>query len=124
MDLVLGEAGGSVILDFKTAARADELSELTHEIQLGCYAYLFRQSTGTTESALEIRRLIKTKVPQILFHRWPARTERHFQRLFAWSGPISTICTRLALSFDLGTPAATAIFVSDTAASGQGKHSS
>jgi putative RecB family exonuclease len=83
MDLVLGEADGSVILDFKTAARADELSELTHEIQLGCYAYLFRQSTGTTESGLEIRRLIKTKVPQILFHRWPARTERHFQRLLS-----------------------------------------
>jgi hypothetical protein len=83
MDLVLGEAVGPVITDFKTAARADELSELTHEIQLGCYAYLFRHSTGTTESALEIRRLIKTKVPQILFHRWPARTERHFQRLLS-----------------------------------------
>ncbi len=83
MDLVLQEETGPVIVDFKTAARADELSELAHEIQLGCYGYLFRQATGTTESALEIRRLVKTKAPQISFHRWPARTERHFGRLFA-----------------------------------------
>jgi len=82
MDLVLKEDAGPVIVDFKTAARAEELSELAHEIQLGCYAYLFRESTGTVESALEIRRLIKTKTPQISFHRWPARTERHLGRLF------------------------------------------
>jgi putative RecB family exonuclease len=83
MDLVLREQTGPVIIDFKTAARADEVSELTHEIQLGCYGYLFRQATGASESALEIRRLVKTKTPQISFHRWPARTERHFGRLFA-----------------------------------------
>jgi putative RecB family exonuclease len=34
MDLVLQEGTGPVIVDFKTAARADELSELAHEIQL------------------------------------------------------------------------------------------
>jgi putative RecB family exonuclease len=83
MDLVLQEDAGPVIVDFKTAARADELSELAHEIQLGCYGYLFRQATGASESALEIRRLVKTKVPQISFHRWPARSEQHFGRLFA-----------------------------------------
>jgi hypothetical protein len=83
MDLVLQEETGPLIVDFKTAARADELSELAHEIQLGCYGYLFRQATGMTELALEIRRLVKTKVPQVSFHRWPARTERHFGRLFA-----------------------------------------
>jgi putative RecB family exonuclease len=83
MDLVLQDETGPVIVDFKTAARADELSELAHEIQLGCYGYLFRRATGTSESALEIRRLVKTKTPQISFHRWPARTERHFGRLFA-----------------------------------------
>jgi putative RecB family exonuclease len=83
MDLVLQEETGPVIVDFKTAARADELSELAHEIQLGCYGYLFRQATGASESALEIRRLAKTKVPQVSFHRWPARSEQHFGRLFA-----------------------------------------
>jgi putative RecB family exonuclease len=82
IDLVLGEPDGSVIVDFKTAARADELSELVHEIQLGSYAYLFRKVTGTEESGLELRRLVKTKVPQVLFHRWPARSERHLGRLF------------------------------------------
>ena len=64
LDLVLEEHAGPVIVDFKTAARADQLSELSHEIQLGCYAYLFRQTTGLNESALEIRRLVKTKMPQ------------------------------------------------------------
>lgn len=83
MDLVLDESGGPVIVDFKTASRAQELTELAHEMQLGCYAYLFRQSTGTSESALEIRRMVKTKTPQISFHRWPARTDRHMGRLFA-----------------------------------------
>ena len=83
LDLVLEEHAGPVIVDFKTAARAGEMPELSHEVQLGCYAYLFRQSTGTTESALEIRRLVKTKTPQVSFHRWPARTQNHFGRLFA-----------------------------------------
>ncbi len=83
MDLVLEEDCGPVIVDFKTAARAGEMPELSHEIQLGCYAYLFRQTTGLNESALEIRRLVKTKTPQVSFHRWPARTGNHFGRLFA-----------------------------------------
>jgi hypothetical protein len=83
MDLVLEEDCGPLIVDFKTAARADQLSELSHEVQLGCYVYLFRETTGTTESALEIRRLVKTKKPQVSFHRWPARTGNQFGRLFA-----------------------------------------
>jgi putative RecB family exonuclease len=60
MDLVHHRDAGPLIVDFKTAARTDQLSELSHEIQLGCYAYLFRQTTGLTEWALEIRRLVKT----------------------------------------------------------------
>ena len=35
------------------------------------------------ESGLEVRSLVKTKVPKIEFHAYPARTERHFCRLFA-----------------------------------------
>jgi putative RecB family exonuclease len=38
LDLVLEEDSGPLIVDFKTAARADQLPELSHEIQLGCYA--------------------------------------------------------------------------------------
>ncbi len=32
---------------------------------------------------MQIRRLIKTKTPRIEMHRYPARTEAHFGRLFA-----------------------------------------
>src|SRR5258708_36505690 len=42
MDLVLDEEAGPLIVDFKTAARNSEPLEITHEIQLSCYSYLFR----------------------------------------------------------------------------------
>jgi len=56
---------------------------VTHEIQLSCYAWLYRQLTGQRESALEIRSLIKTKTPKLEIHRYPARSDVHFGRLFA-----------------------------------------
>ena len=40
----------------------------THEIQLSSYAYLFRHVERRQEAGLEIRSLIKTKVPKIEFH--------------------------------------------------------
>jgi putative RecB family exonuclease len=83
IDLVLKEDSGPVIIDFKTAARAQNMLELSYEIQCGCYSYLFRQTTGMPEAALEIRRLVKTQPPQISFHRWPARSSSHLGRLFA-----------------------------------------
>jgi hypothetical protein len=83
MDLVLPAPDGPVITDFKTAARGGELLETAHEIQLSSYSYLHRHVTQTTESALEIRSLIKTKSPRIETHRYPARTTRHFRRLFS-----------------------------------------
>jgi predicted RecB family nuclease len=55
----------------------------THEIQLSCYAYLFRRHSPVQEAGLEIRNLVKTKTPQVQFHRYPSRTEQHFGRLFA-----------------------------------------
>jgi hypothetical protein len=83
MDLVLPEPEGPVITDFKTTARGGELLETAHEIQLSSYSYLHRHVSQTTESALEIRSLIKTKVPRVETHRYPARTIRHYRRLFA-----------------------------------------
>ena len=83
MDLVLPEAAGPLIADFKTAAKSSEPLEISHEIQLSCYAYLFRETSAVDETALEIRSLVKTKTPQVHFHRYPARDERHFRRLFA-----------------------------------------
>ncbi len=83
MDLVLPEAADPLIADFKTAAKSSEPLEISHEIQLSCYAYLFREPSPVDEAALEIRSLVKTKTPQVHFHRYPARDERHFRQLFA-----------------------------------------
>ena len=83
VDLVLDDRDGPLICDFKTAAKSAAPFEVTHEIQLSSYAYLYRQGTGRKEGNLEIRSLIKTKVPKIEFHRYQARSNVHFRRLFA-----------------------------------------
>jgi CRISPR/Cas system-associated exonuclease Cas4 (RecB family) len=83
VDLILDGQAGAVIADFKTAARSAEPLEILHEVQLSCYAWLFRQTEGRAEGGLEIRSLIKTKVPKVEIHAYARRTERHFRRLFA-----------------------------------------
>ncbi|GAG12916.1 unnamed protein product, partial [marine sediment metagenome] len=83
VDLVLGGDAGPAIIDFKTAARGGTLLEISHEIQLSSYAYAYRHVTGVDEGELQIRRLIKTKNPQIETHTYSARTDVHFGRLFA-----------------------------------------
>ena len=82
VDLVLDEQQGPVIADFKTAARGGTPVEITHEIQLSSYSYLFRRLDGRKEAGLEIRSLIKTKTPKIEFHHFQARSDMHFKRLF------------------------------------------
>mgnify|MGYP005843206797 FL=1 len=83
VDLVVDDRAGPLIVDFKTAAKSSPPFEITHEIQLSSYAYLFRQATGDEEGGLEIRSLVKTKVPKIEFHTYQTRREQHFRRLFA-----------------------------------------
>jgi hypothetical protein len=83
LDLVLDGDDGPIITDFKTAARSSKPMELSHEIQLTCYAWLYRQIAGQREAGLEIRSLIKTKVPKTEFHPYAARTDAHIRRLFA-----------------------------------------
>jgi len=83
MDLVLDDPTGPLVCDFKTSARSGEPLETAHEIQLTSYALLFRYTHGQDEGGIEIRSLIKTKTPKIEFHRYPARSDRHFRRLFA-----------------------------------------
>ena len=83
VDLVLPGEEGPVIIDFKSSSRSAPPFEVTHEIQLSCYAWLYRRLTGRQEASLEIRSLIKTKTPKIEVHRYPARTDAHFRRLFA-----------------------------------------
>ncbi|MCY2991692.1 MAG: PD-(D/E)XK nuclease family protein [Planctomycetota bacterium] len=83
VDLIQDDEYGPRICDFKTAAKSAAPFEITHEIQLSSYAYLFRQATGGDEGGLEIRSLIQTKTPKIEFHHYAARTDVHFRRLFA-----------------------------------------
>ncbi len=83
VDLVLDGQDGPVVSDFKTAARGGAPAEITHEVQLTSYSYLFRQLDGRKEAGLEIRSLVKTKTPKIEFHWYPAREEVHFRGLFA-----------------------------------------
>lgn len=83
VDLVIDDRDGPRICDFKTAARSSPSHEITHEIQLSSYSYLFRQATGDEEGGLEIRSIIKTKTPKIETHCYSARIGQHFRRLFA-----------------------------------------
>ena len=82
VDLVLDDGQGAAVIDFKTAARSSSQVDVMHEIQMSCYSYLFRQVTGQTETALEIRSLIKTKTPKVELHRFGPRQDIHFKRLF------------------------------------------
>lgn len=82
VDLVLSGDDGLVIIDFKTASKSGPPYEIIHEVQLSAYSYLFRMTSPQTEDALEIRSLVKTKVPKIEFHRYAARTDAHYRRLF------------------------------------------
>jgi hypothetical protein len=83
VDLMLPEGAGPLIVDFKTAAKSSAPLEIVHEVQLTSYAYLWRQRSPVPESSLEIRNLIKTKNPQVQFHHYDAREERHFKRFFS-----------------------------------------
>jgi CRISPR/Cas system-associated exonuclease Cas4 (RecB family) len=82
VDLILDGASGPVIVDFKTSARSSAPLDISHEIQLTCYAYAYRQLFGQAEQELQIRSLIKTKTPKVETHRYPARDDAHFRRLF------------------------------------------
>ena len=82
VDLVVNNNEGPIVCDFKTSARSGSPVEIMHEVQLTAYAYLFRQLADELEAGLEIRSLIKTKVPKIEYHRYAARTDSHFRRFF------------------------------------------
>ena len=65
IDLV--RAGGKIV-DFKTSARSPDTDMAAHqnEIQLTCYALLYREATGATESGFELHHLVKTKEPKLV----------------------------------------------------------
>ena len=81
-DLVIDDDGPTIV-DFKTASKSSQPAEISHEIQLTSYAYLFRCLTGEKESGLQIRSLIKTKKPKIEYHTYATRSDQHFARFFS-----------------------------------------
>jgi len=56
------------IVDFKTTARTPSPGMAAHqnEIQLCCYAVLYREATGHDETGMEIHHLVKTKAPKLV----------------------------------------------------------
>lgn len=80
LDLV---RGGGRIVDYKTAARAPDtdLALLQHEVQLGCYALLYRWATGGREGGFELHHLIKTKAPKVVVTLLDPMTPEREQRL-------------------------------------------
>ena len=65
IDLV--RAGGKIV-DFKSAARTPTPAMAGHqnEVQLACYALLYREATGHEETGFELHHLIKTKEPKLV----------------------------------------------------------
>jgi len=81
VDLILEGEYGPIVVDFKTAASASYCN-LQHELQLTAYANLVRAFYGYDESALEVRQLVKTKVPKIVTHKFSPRSDEHIDRFF------------------------------------------
>lgn len=57
---------------FKTSARGGEPLEIVHEIPFSSDSYIFRHVARQSESALEIRNLVKSKAAKIEMHSYPA----------------------------------------------------
>ena len=75
---------GGKIVDFKTSAQTPNPERVAHqsEIQLTCYALLYRDGTGQTESGFELHHLVKTKAPKLVVTPLPPITENQKTRLF------------------------------------------
>lgn len=83
IDLILDTGSGPVIIDFRTSSRSTTPLPQAHEIALAIHAYLVRDHFGFKESDLQLRILIRTKVPKIETHTFPQRDHGDFGRLFA-----------------------------------------
>jgi len=75
--------GGGMIVDFKTSARSPDSFMALHqnEIQLGCYALLYREATGQAESGFELHHLVKTKEPKLIVTPMSPMTTEQIRRL-------------------------------------------
>lgn len=77
---------GGRIVDFKTTARTPDPQQAAHlnEVQLSCYAVLYREATGQPESGLELHHLVKTKQPKLVVTTLSPMTPDQGRRLMAW----------------------------------------
>jgi len=75
---------GGRIVDFKTSGKTPDagLAEHQHEIQLSCYAVLYRDATGRREAGIELHHLVKTKVPKLVVTPLAPMTVNQQARLF------------------------------------------
>ena len=80
IDLV--RAGG-VIVDFKNTGKSPSpnLALHQHEVQLSCYAVLYRDATGHQEGGFELHHLVRTKTPKVVVTAFPPSTESQQRRL-------------------------------------------
>ena len=74
---------GGRIVDFKTTAKSPTPAMANHlnEVQMGCYALLYRESTGQMESGLELHHLVKTKEPKLVVTTMKPVNRIQMQRL-------------------------------------------
>ena len=56
---------------------------LSNEVQLTAYSMLYRSTSGKKERGLEIKSLIRTKVPKLLITSLPPRDNFHVKRLIS-----------------------------------------
>ena len=75
-----GSAGGHCNIEIE--ADNSILDDAEDFLQRVRDAYLFREATEGEELRSEIRQLVKTKVPKVMTHRFPKRTDEHFTRFF------------------------------------------
>ncbi len=76
---------GGRIVDFKTTAQTPNAQQVAHqnEIQLSCYAVLYREATGHQESGLELHHLVKTKQPKLVVTPMSPMSRQQARRLMA-----------------------------------------
>ena len=76
-------AGGRIV-DFKSSGKTPDPEQVEHlnETQTTSYSVLYRESTGKSESGIEIHHLIKTKNPKLIVTMLEPATENQHTRLF------------------------------------------
>jgi CRISPR/Cas system-associated exonuclease Cas4 (RecB family) len=81
LDLV--RSGGRIV-DFKTTGKTpdQERAAHLHEIQLCCYAILYRESTSSRESGIELHQLVKLKNPKLVITLLDPMNDRQKNRLY------------------------------------------